>query len=77
MFIDIVKLYNVVALWGKGGKQQAACMQCGKPPGNGVRLHKCSRCGTATYCGRECQRGHWRIHKAECVAKKAAAVGQN
>eukprot|EP00808_Paulinella_micropora_P008748 g27832.t1 len=33
-------------------------------------------CGTATYCGRDCQKQHWKTHKAACkqaIAKKASA----
>ena len=26
----------------------------------------CSRCGTAHYCGRECQLKHWPVHKNSC-----------
>ena len=26
----------------------------------------CSRCGTARYCGRECQMKHWPVHKNSC-----------
>eukprot|EP00122_Pirum_gemmata_P009013 Pgem_evm2s8327 len=27
---------------------------------------KCSRCNTAAYCGRACQKQHWKIHKEIC-----------
>ena len=34
------------------------------------KLLKCSRCKRVRYCGRECQRAHWRAgHKAECQAR--------
>jgi len=26
----------------------------------------CSRCGTAHYCGKECQVKHWPVHKNSC-----------
>lgn len=29
-------------------------------------VNKCSRCRTATYCDRECQRKHWKVHKNSC-----------
>ncbi len=33
----------------------------------GLPLMKCSRCGGAWYCGRDCQAAHWREgHKGEC-----------
>ena len=32
-----------------------------------VRLRVCARCRAVRYCSRECQLGHWREHKSECV----------
>ncbi|GAQ93087.1 hypothetical protein KFL_012910010, partial [Klebsormidium nitens] len=29
-------------------------------------LYKCSRCSSVRYCGRECQKSHWRAHKQDC-----------
>ena len=29
-------------------------------------MKKCTRCGEAQYCGKECQREHWKDHKAIC-----------
>jgi hypothetical protein len=31
-----------------------------------VKLLDCSRCKSATYCGRLCQTLHWKSHKADC-----------
>lgn len=33
----------------------------------GVALFACSRCKAKLYCGRECQRAHWIIHKRVCL----------
>ncbi|KAI0053737.1 hypothetical protein FA95DRAFT_1481088 [Auriscalpium vulgare] len=40
----------------------AACGGSGKP-----RLLSCARCKNIGYCTAVCQRGHWRLHKANCV----------
>merc|ERR1719235_1698365 len=29
----------------------------------------CSQCRSAYYCGRTCQRNHWKVHKHECGKK--------
>ncbi|KAG8924711.1 hypothetical protein FRC02_010234 [Tulasnella sp. 418] len=38
---------------------------------DGRRLLKCSGCQTSWYCNKECQRAHWKTHKAECLRVKA------
>ena len=53
---------------------QDRCTQCGALAADLARedrkLLKCSRCKRVRYCGRECQRAHWRAgHKAECQAR--------
>lgn len=30
---------------------------------------KCSKCGAAQYCSKECQVGHWSVHSATCYQK--------
>jgi hypothetical protein len=53
----------------KAERQSAAsvCAACGARAGQpGVRLQMCSRCQRVYYCGPDCQRAHWRAHKAEC-----------
>jgi hypothetical protein len=43
------------------------CAQCSARAGQpGVRLQMCSRCKLVRYCGPQCQRAHWRAHKAQC-----------
>lgn len=48
--------------------------------GPAVRLRACSRCGEAWYCSRECQKGHYKVHKVSCRERqkekeKATAEG--
>lgn len=40
------------------------CAVCSKPAKS-----TCSQCGIMSYCGRDCQRVHWRVHKKTCVSK--------
>jgi hypothetical protein len=43
------------------------CASCAKPAEEGVvALKACSRCKTVYYCGSDCQKNHWKAHKAEC-----------
>jgi hypothetical protein len=32
------------------------------------KLQVCTRCKQVRYCGRDCQRAHWKRHKLRCVA---------
>lgn len=43
--------------------------QCSNPKCQtlSTNLKKCTRCYKASYCNRECQSQHWKIHKKECV----------
>lgn len=45
------------------------CRNCRKPPAEGKKIYKCTGCGITGYCGKDCQRVHWReVHKTECKA---------
>ena len=44
-------------------KKKNTCLFCLKEVQG---LQGCSRCGTARYCGRECQMKHWPVHKNTC-----------
>jgi len=45
----------------------ACCSQCGK---QGVELKRCSRCKKVSYCGAECQKMAWNLHKDACNLQK-------
>jgi hypothetical protein len=44
-------------------KKKNICLCCLKEVEG---LLGCSRCGTARYCGKECQAKHWPVHKNSC-----------
>lgn len=46
-----------------------ACAFCGIK--EGVKLQMCAGCEMVCYCGGECQRSHWALHKAECRGRQA------
>jgi hypothetical protein len=49
----------------------AICAVCDRRAREGEKkLQKCSRCLNVSYCNSVCQKGHWPMHKASCVAKK-------
>ena len=47
------------------------CFLCQKE-GRSPPLRKCTQCEVAYYCSKTCQRGHWKQHKAACIAAVAA-----
>jgi MYND finger len=42
------------------------CNQCRNPPSGDEKIQVCSRCKTAQYCSRDCQKADWKEHKAVC-----------
>ncbi|KAF3942450.1 hypothetical protein ABW19_dt0209667 [Dactylella cylindrospora] len=45
------------------------CAVCSKREGAGISLLKCGRCKNREYCGKECQKKDWKVHKDSCKAK--------
>ncbi|KAF2875805.1 hypothetical protein BDV95DRAFT_626225 [Massariosphaeria phaeospora] len=44
-----------------------ACGGCGQKPDKAdMKLLLCSRCKGRKYCGVECQKSHWKVHKKVC-----------
>ncbi|XP_068712651.1 uncharacterized protein [Montipora foliosa] len=49
----------------KGATGNTYCLFCFR---HDVELKTCKRCMTARYCGKECQKQHWKKHKNSCKA---------
>mmetsp|Transcript_22532 Transcript_22532/g.60950 ORF Transcript_22532/g.60950 Transcript_22532/m.60950 type:complete len:453 (+) Transcript_22532:102-1460(+) len=56
-----------------GGRRVAGALTCAMCDNPGKQ--RCAACGEVFYCGRECQRTHWKQHKKAC--KKARTVAKH
>lgn len=56
---------------GRGARGPNVCTNCGREEGvsAGVGLKACGKCQGVRYCGVECQRVDWRVHKKKCNVK--------
>ena len=46
---------------------KSKCVNCGKTTiENGAQLKSCKLCMNTFYCGKRCQKKHWKRHKYEC-----------
>ncbi|EMR72336.1 hypothetical protein MGN70_005386 [Eutypa lata] len=55
----------------------ASCFQCGKVKADtGCEPRKCARCELAWYCGKDCQKAHWKLHKPSCVSMDDRSNGE-
>ena len=52
------------------------CGHCGVAPAAGERFKKCARCEAVFYCGPECQKAAWKLHKRACKPRVAAPVAK-
>ena len=48
--------------------------QCGRRPCGNLGILKCSACKVIWYCGKECQRLHWKEHKTNCKSLQGAVA---
>ena len=56
------------------GKAEAETHQCFHCQSEGAKMMCCSQCHRAWYCGKACQKKHWKQHKRACVAAVASSA---
>ncbi|KAK3259458.1 hypothetical protein CYMTET_31546 [Cymbomonas tetramitiformis] len=49
------------------GSDGADIGNCGGCLQFGMHIKRCGRCHTVSYCSRECQKAHFRLHKQQCI----------
>eukprot|EP01032_Pedospumella_encystans_P007897 gene7897-9414_t len=54
----------------QAGLCDITCLNCSKIEETGVKFKKCGKCEGVVYCGRKCQKAHWKEHKKECEQLK-------
>jgi hypothetical protein len=42
------------------------CASCGVEGSGDKKLLRCGACGSVSYCGPDCQKQHWKVHKTTC-----------
>ncbi|KAF1953232.1 hypothetical protein CC80DRAFT_494852 [Byssothecium circinans] len=50
------------------------CSTCGQLPASGSSLQRCSRCKSAYYCSKACQKAAWKLHKLDCRGGSSSAL---
>jgi splicing suppressor protein 51 len=53
------------------------CEKCTKPASPDSPLKLCSKCKSARYCSRECQKADWKAHKQACRKKIMASDAES
>ena len=57
---------------GKGAAESEETHRCFHCQTESTKMMCCSQCHRAWYCGRPCQKKHWKQHKKACTAAVAA-----
>jgi len=55
---------------GLNAPPQTQCACCGCGAENDMKLKPCPRCKGPLYCGKDCQRAHWKKGHKECCTPK-------
>ena len=70
--MDSGQVHSTLHAGGKHATNQRICANCRASESKKDRnFMTCARCKAALYCSAECQKAHWKRHKACCVAPRA------
>ncbi len=75
MILEVVKAHSMECRAVKADLARVQLHECGlceKKETSCGEFMNCSRCKKVAYCGRECQKKHWKVHKRECKAASAS-----
>lgn len=75
MILEVVKVHSLelgAVRVDSAHVQLHECGLCKKKERSCGEFMNCSRCKKVVYCGRECQKKHWKVHKSECKAASAS-----
>jgi MYND finger len=50
------------------------CAECGATESSGKAINRCQACKSIHYCGQNCQKKHWPLHRPECLRIRGKPV---
>ena len=61
-----IKISQIITKSRNKASSVAFKTKCSYCNATGIEPSRCVRCKMVTYCGKECQKAHWKVHKTVC-----------